>query len=208
MKVKGTVSITRKAPAPGGVAISGVVAPAAPDAHATVTILARRQGSRGGYRKIGQSSLRAGQRAYASTVSLKAGKWQVTAKYADPGQVVAASSSAAKVTVTAATSSVRFKKVTARGGKLTVTGAVSPSPTASGARVELFALPTASIAKTAVAQPSVAFKVIAKKSVKAGKAKFTIKATLKSGYRWVLQLAYVRKGQKSSFSKLSAINVH
>jgi tungstate transport system substrate-binding protein len=209
VKVKATVSITRRAPAPGGIAVSGVVAPAPSDAHGTVTILARRQGSHGGYRKIGQTSLRAGESAYVTTGLLKAGKWQVTAKYGDPGQVVGASSSPVKVTLAAATSAVRFKTLTASGGKLTVTGTLNPAPAASGARVELFALPTVAIAKTVVGKRvPVFFKVIAKTSAKTGKTKFTIKATLTPGYRWVLQLEYIQKGQRASFSKLSAIDVH
>jgi ABC-type tungstate transport system permease subunit len=93
---------------------------------------------------------------------------------------------------------VKFKKLTVKRGKLTVTGTLSPAPALRGARVELFALRTTGTA---------AQKQVGKTSVAVGKTKFTIKAKLARGFRWILQLEYVQKGQTSSYSKLASVDV-
>jgi ABC-type tungstate transport system permease subunit len=208
MQVASTVSISRATSSPGGATVFGSVAPAPADAKGTVTILARRRGSKAGFKTIGATSLRTGQSSVAATGALPVGKWQVKAKYEDPGQVLAAATKALNVNVVSATSSVKFKTVTAKNGKLDVTGTVNPAPTGSGARIEFFAVRTAVLTKTGTGVGSGAVREIAEATVATGKTKFTIKATVTPGYTWVLQLAYVRKGQTSSYSKLKTIDVN
>jgi ABC-type tungstate transport system permease subunit len=98
-----------------------------------------------------------------------------------------------------ASHTIGFKKVSIKKGKLTVTGTLKPGPALKGATVKLFALR---------ATGTGAESRIGKVSVGAGKTKFKIKAKLKRGYHWILQLEYVQKGQPSSFSNLKVIDVH
>ena len=99
MSVQGAVTITSARPGTGKVTVSGTVVPGAPDSRATVVILARRQGSRGGFSQITVKSLKAGQKSFAVTASLKAGKWQLVARYQDPGQLLTSQSRPVNVTV-------------------------------------------------------------------------------------------------------------
>jgi tungstate transport system substrate-binding protein len=92
-----------------------------------------------------------------------------------------------------------FKSVKVSKGKFTVTGALKPGPALSGAKVELFALRTTG--------PS-GQKKVATVSVGKGKTKFTIKGKLKRGFKWILQLEYVQKGQTSTWSGLKTVAVH
>ncbi len=94
---------------------------------------------------------------------------------------------------------VGFKRVKANRGALTVTGTLAPGPFAGGARVELFAVRTTGAG---------AERKVGSTSVGKGRTTFTIKTKLTRGYRWILQLEYLQKGQASSFSKLNAISVH
>jgi hypothetical protein len=52
-----------------------------------------------------------------------------------------------------------------------------------------------------------AFGEVAKVTIPRGKAKFTLHARLKRGFRWVLQLESVQKGLATSYSGLRTINV-
>jgi len=216
VSVQGAVTISSATASPGGVTVSGAVGPAAPDANARVNILARPLGSTGAYTEVGGGTLGAGQASYAISATLAAGKWQVESTYADPGQLIGATSSAFDVTSTASSAhSVSFKSVKAKKGKITVTGKLTPGPFASGAKVELLVLETTSVKKTKTTRhvatariASVGLKQVAHTSVGTGKTTFTIKTKLKRGYRWILQLEYVQKGQTSSYSKLSSLAVH
>ena len=60
------------------------------------------------------------------------------------------------------------------------------------------------MARVAVAR----FKQVGKTSVGTGKKTFTVKAKLKRGYHYVLQLEYIHSGQTSTFSKLGSVDVH
>jgi tungstate transport system substrate-binding protein len=94
--------------------------------------------------------------------------------------------------------SVSFKRVTVKKGHVTVSGTLKPAPALKGATVELFALRA-----TGTAGPT----RVGKTTVGKGKTAFTIKATLRRGFRWILQLEYVQKGQTSTYSGLRSINV-
>jgi tungstate transport system substrate-binding protein len=214
--VDSSATISSAKASPGGLTVSGAVAPAALDANGKVTLYVRKAGSTSDYSEIGAASVGQGQSAYVISASLKPGKWQVETTYTDPGEVAAGTSSPSNVTVPSSPPphSVSFTKVSASKGKVTVSGKLTPSPTSSGATVELFAVSTSSLTKTTLQRAfrakvaSVGLKEIAKTSVKSGKTSFTIKTKLKRGLRWVLQLEYVQKGQTSAFSKLSTVAVH
>ena len=201
MSVQGVVSILKSATAPGQVTVTGAVGPRAPDSNARVTILARKTGSTGAFSEVGGASLSAGQSSYAVQASMPAGPYQVEASYSDPGSLLSGTSAAATVTVApgSAGRAVSFKKVTSKKGKVTVTGTLKPSPTASGAKVDLLALRT-------TAKGSL--KVVGKTTVKVGKTSFTIKAKLKRNSRWILQLEYVQTGQASTYSRTKTVAVH
>ena len=114
-------------------------------------------------------------------------------------------------------SSVSLKTLTVTNGALTATGVFSPAPTASGARIELFAdreqklvTPKAKAKqpkKTAKAA-STGFKVIATTSIATDKTTYTIKAKVTRGYRWAFQVEYVDPDRTASFSRAVGVNVH
>jgi tungstate transport system substrate-binding protein len=209
LSVQGTVSIVGAKTSLTGAAVSGVVGPAAPDAHATVTISARPQGRLAAFNKIGTATLKAGQTSYAITSALKAGRWQLEASYQDSGQLLNGTAFRNVTVPSAPKSTVSFTKVTVKRGALTITGALSRAPVARGAKVVLFAERTVKVKVTGTKakKAAVAFRQVAKTSIGTGKRKFTIKVKLTRGYRWVLQLEFVPKGQKSTRSKLRRVDV-
>ncbi len=230
LTLQGTVSIAAAIPSVGGVTIAGTVGPAAPDASATVAVLARQQGSNGSYATIGTTTLAAGQSTNAVSASLGAGNWQVESTYQDGSQLATATSSISNVTVSPTTDTVAFKKVTVKKGALTVSGTLGQAQTAAGTQVQLYALATTTVKVTKtkssgkkgkkgkatqtvrelfVAHAAAAtFKRVGKTTVGAGKTTFTIKAKVKRGYRYVLQLEYIHTGQTASYSKLSSVDAH
>jgi tungstate transport system substrate-binding protein len=92
-----------------------------------------------------------------------------------------------------------FKSLRVKKGKLTITGTLKPGPALKGATVALFALRTTG--------PS-GQKKVAHVSIGKGKTKFTIHAKLKRGFKWILQLEYIQKGQTSTWSGLKTVAVH
>jgi hypothetical protein len=220
--VQSSVSIGSVHASTGGVTVSGSVSPAAPDANASVTILARKQGSTGAFTQVGGASFAAGQSTYADMGALQPGAWQVEVKYQDPGQLLGSTSSTANATVPSATPAsspaASFKKLKVKNGALTLSGALGRAVSGSGAKVELLALRTVTVKKTGnkkakrasvvVRTAAVSFRQVGKANVGNGKKTFTIKAKLKRGYRWVLQLEFVQKGHPTTFSKLRTLDVH
>jgi tungstate transport system substrate-binding protein len=196
--VQGSVSIASSGARAGIVTVSGSIAPGAPDANATVALLARPIGSTGSYSEIGAASLTAGQSSYTITSPLAKGSWQLETSYTDPGQLLAATATGVVTVLNPGGSSVSSTKAKVDAGKLTLTGTISPDPVVTGARVELFALRSGATKFTKVATAT----------LKTGQTKFTIKVKLKRGYHWILQLEYVQPNQRTSYSKLSTIDVH
>ena len=64
------------------------------------------------------------------------------------------------------------------------------------------------IAKATAAAKAATFRQVAKASVKAGKKTFALKHKFKRGYRYVLQLQYTHKGQKTTNSKFRNVSIH
>jgi tungstate transport system substrate-binding protein len=110
---------------------------------------------------------------------------------------------AINVTGSPAAKAIRFKKVKlaavrkkAKTDKLTVTVNLSPAPRLKGATVALRALNL----KTGKS------KKIGHVSVKAGKATCTVTGKLNVKTKYVLQLAYTQRGQKSLYSALKTVS--
>jgi ABC-type tungstate transport system permease subunit len=194
--VTGTISITKATASTGGVSVTGSVEPKAPDANATVEVLARKQGSKGAFKTVGSSSLKTGATSYGVNGTLGAGKWQIQTRYRDVGQFTTVTSANKNVTVSGNIVTVSFKKVTIKKGKVTVSGVIGQPPATSGGKVTLFAQKNSSKQN----------KKVGKASIGKSKTKFTVKAKLKKG-TFILQLQYSHKGQTSSFSKLKTVSV-
>ena len=196
MKVAGTISISKATASAGGVSVTGKIGPSAPDGNAIVDVLARKQGSKGGFKTIGSSALKKGAKKYDVNSNLGAGKWQIQTRYRDTGQFNTVTSKNKNLTVSGKIVTVSFKKVTVKNGKLTVSGAIGQPSTTSGGKVALLAQKGS----------STKFTQIGKTSIAKGKTKFTVKAKLRNG-TYVLQLQYTKKGLTSSFSKLNTLSV-
>jgi LysM repeat protein len=216
MNVQGIVTITGANPTTGGVVVSGNVGPGAPHAHANVAISARPQGSTGAFSQVGAVALTSAQSSYAIGAKLGPGKWQIEATFADPGQVLAGTSAAVNVTVPSSSSpapgstTVHFAHVSVKNGAVTVTGTVKPAPTATGAFVGLLAAHTTKLKVSSTKKASAAAAALprrAKVAVGKGKTTFTIHARLTRGFRWKLELEYVARPSKTSYSALRTITV-
>jgi tungstate transport system substrate-binding protein len=187
----------------GQALIRGQVSPGTGHAKATVTLFATQFGSKKGFKKLATYKLAANDANFAVILSkLGQGTWLVKAKYADSGQVVAAPDRTIKVTVGSKPStSVSFSsvKVAKKGGKVTVSGTIKPGAPASGATIQVLTM------KTAGGAPQFGEKT--KVKLGAGKTKFTVHFTLKTGNRYVLRLVNNQSGQSPSDSGLKTINV-
>jgi hypothetical protein len=186
----------------GQALIRGQVSPGTGHVKATVTLFAEQVGSSKGFQKVGTNKLAANDANFASVLpSLGPGTWLVQAKYSDSGQVVAAQPRTIKVTVGAKPStSVSFSSVkVAKGGKVTVSGTIKPGAPASGATVQVLTM------KTAGGAPQFGEKT--KVKLGAGKTKFTVHFTLKTGSRYYLRVVNNQTGQSPSDSGLKTINV-
>ena len=189
----------------GRALVVGSVAPGKGHANATVTFLARKNGSHGAFRKVAVDRLGANDGNFAATLPLaatnKAKKgWQVKVKFQDGKQVLGSTSATKKVTVQPAPhATAKLSSVSVSNGNLTVRGSVVPKPT-SGAKVELLALNTTAGSPDRLR----AFKTV---NIAAGNKQFTLHAKLKRGTRWILELKYTQKGQAPGYSKLKTIGV-
>ena len=218
MSVQGIVSLTSAKVSSQSVTVSGGILPAAPDSSGQVTILARK-GTSGAFSQIGGAALTAGQTAYAASGNLTPGTWQVEAIYSDPGQLLSATSRVVGVTIPNAPSgspTASFKKLKVKNGAITVSGQLGRAVSGSGAQVKLFALRTVTLKKSGktvrksilVRVDASSFKQAGKANVKNGSKNFTVKAKLKRGFRYVLQLQFSQKGHPTTFSKLRTVDVH
>lgn len=185
----------------GQALIFGSVSPSTDHVKATVTIMAAKQGSKKGFKKIATDKLASNDANWAVAPKLASGKWLVKAKYQDPKQVVAANPRTVKVTVGGKPkTSVSFDSVkVSKSGSVTVSGKIKPGAVKSGATIQVLAM------KTAGGPPKFGKKTTVK--VKSGKTKFTAHFKLKKGFRWVLRLVNKQKGQSTSDTGLKTINV-
>jgi len=190
----------------GRALVVGSVAPGTGHAKATVTFLARKNGSKGAFRKVSVDRLAANDGNFAATLPLATTEkvkkgWQIKVKFQDGKQVLSSTSAAKKVSVQPASpASAKLASVKVSNGNLTVRGSVFPKPT-SGAKVQLLAL------NTAAGSPD-RLRVFKTVSIARGNKQFTLHAKLKRGTRWILELKYIQKGQPPGYSKLRTIALH
>jgi ABC-type tungstate transport system permease subunit len=187
----------------GQALIRGQVSPGTGHVKAKVTLYAKQFGSNQGFKKVATYKLSANDANFAVVLpTVGAGTWLVEAKYADSGQVVAATPRTIKVTVGSKPStSVSFTsaKVAKKGGKVTVSGTIAPGAPSSGAAIEVLTM------KTSGGSPQFGEKTRVK--LGAGKTKFTVHFKLKTGFRFVLRLVNTQSGQSPSDSALRTISV-
>jgi hypothetical protein len=186
----------------GQALILGQVSPSTGHVKAAVTLFAKQSGSKQAFKKLATDTLAANDANFAVVLpTLGKGTWLIQAKYADPGQVVAAPARTIKVTVGSKPStSISFGSVTvAKGGTLTVTGSIKPGAVNSGATIEVLAM------KTTGGPPQFGEKTTVK--INNAKTNFTAKFKLKTGYRWVLRLVNNQTGQSPSDTGLTTVNV-
>jgi hypothetical protein len=177
----------------GKALVLGTVAPGTGHVRASVTVLARRNGT-GAFKKVATGRLSSSDANFAVAANLAAGRWQFEVKYQDPRQVVAATSKritaaigakpAAGVTLTGA----RVKK-----GALTLTVGVRPM---GAGPVTVWGMRTSGTGPR--------FTKVAVATVK--KSTVTLHARLERGFRWVLQAEYAG-GPATSFSGLKTVTV-
>jgi tungstate transport system substrate-binding protein len=197
VSVQSTISNLRVKSAGGKAVVIGSVAPGTGHIDPIVQVYARQIGSRSGFTKVAAAHPATDDGNFAVAPSLAAHRWQFRVTFRDPRRVVAATSRTVTATIGPPPSTsvnVRSLKVSPRGA-LTITGNLQPNPAAGGASVELLGLDTSS------GKPA-RFGVFVRTTVPAGKAKFTLRAHLRHGNRYVVQLEYVNVGQASSFSRL------
>ncbi|HTU85355.1 MAG TPA: substrate-binding domain-containing protein [Solirubrobacteraceae bacterium] len=184
----------------GKALVFGKIQPGTGHGAGTVTVLARTLGKKGSFRKVASERVGSSQANFAVSAPLRRGDWQVEATFSYPGGV-AAGSSTVNVSVGAApTSSVSFRSIHAKKGKLTVSAAVAPAPGPSGGKVVILGLNTAPGAPARLT-------VLGHATVGVGDTTVTLHVKAKRKVAWLLQLAYTQPGQASSFSKLRPLDV-
>jgi tungstate transport system substrate-binding protein len=192
-----SVTITKYTTSTSGVSVSGALGLATPDANASVTVLARKQGSTGSYQTVGTEALAKGAKTYALNGALSWGKWQIKVSYQDAGQFATANSGTRNITVPVKSQTVKYKTVTVTKGKIKLTGTLNQGPVSTKATVTLMALQAGKLAFTKVGTASVG----------TGKTTYTITGKLASGHSYALQLKYTHSGQATAYSKLRTIKV-
>jgi hypothetical protein len=181
----------------GKALVYGTVAPGTSHVKGVVTVFAK--GAKGGFKRAATHRLGSGDGTFAVLVSAKPGKWQYKVAYADPRQVIGATSKAVRLTVGAKpAASIKLASATAANGKVTVNAVVSPKASKSGAKVQLLAL------KTTGGAPR--FGIVSSATIR-GRTKITLRGALARQNSWVLELVYVQKGQPSSYSALKTETV-
>jgi ABC-type tungstate transport system permease subunit len=187
----------------GQALIRGQVSPGTGHVKATVKLFAMQFGSKNGFNKVATVKLAANDANFAVVLpTVGAGTWLVKAEYSDSGQVVAAPARTIKVTVGAKPStSVSFSsvKVAKTGGKVTVSGTITPGAPGSGATIEVLTM------KTAGGSPQFGEKTTVK--LGSGKTKFTVHFKLGTGNRYFVRLVNQQTGQSPSDSGLTTVNV-
>ena len=187
----------------GQALIRGQVSPGTGHVKATVTLFATKVGSNKGFKKVATLKLAANDDNFAIVVpGAGQGTWLVKVKYADSGQVVAAPERTIKVTVGGKpNTSVSFTsvKVAKTGGKVTVSGTITPGAPASGATIEVLTMNTSG--------GTAAFGEKTRVKLGAGNTKFTVHFKLKTGLRYYLRLVNQQTGQSPSDTGLKTINV-
>ncbi len=184
----------------GKALVLGTVGPGTGHVKGTVTVLARAVGKGGAFKKVATERLASNQGNFAILAPLAPGNWNVKVKFSDSGQVVAATSRTAKVTIgPKPTSGIAISSFKPNSKGFTLVAKATPSGE-SGAKVELLRINTAAGAPAR-------FTVFGTAQLATGQNKVTFHAKLRLPARWVLQLEYVRPGEAPSFSGLKMVTI-
>jgi ABC-type tungstate transport system permease subunit len=180
----------------GKALVVGSVAPAQGHVKASVTVLARRAGSKGRFKRVATGRLRSTAGNFAVAAPLHAGHWQLEVRFKDPKQVLATSRKV-KVTVGGEpVTGVTLGSARVKHGTLSMTGSVSKP---AGGKVEALAMSTTS--------GPARFRVLGTAKLGARDTKFSFHGKLRRG-TWVLGLEYVPNGHPPSLSKLRTATAH
>jgi tungstate transport system substrate-binding protein len=184
-----------------GVAVFGSVAPGTGHVKGIVTISGRPAGSKKGYKTLATVALAATDANFAATPKLAAGNWQFKAVFADPGQVTTSPAKAAAFKLGAKPkTSVQRTSTKVSGQTVQVAATVKPTPATEGGVVKLLVLKATSPAKSQFNQK-------AKASVTKGKKTVSLTAKLNGPGHYVLELAYARHGQATSYTTLRSVTI-
>jgi tungstate transport system substrate-binding protein len=184
-----------------GVAVLGTVAPGFGHVNGTVTISGRPLGSKKGYKTLATIKLAATDGNFVAAPKLAPGKWQFKAVFADAGQVTASPAKTVTFKLGAKPkTAVSRTSTTVSGQTITIPATVKPKAAARGGTVKLLVLEATSPAKPQ-------FDVKAKASVRKGRTKVSLKATLDGPGHYVLELQYVSKGSMSSYTTLRGVTI-
>ena len=188
----------------GRALVVGSVAPGNGHAKATVTFLARKDGSHGAFRKVTVDRLGTNDGNFAAALPLAAkGKkgWQVKVKFQDGKQVLGTTSATKKVTVQPAPhASAKLSSVKVSNGNVTVRGSVSRSR--RGRREGPAARPEH---RGRVARP---LPRVQDREHRPRPEEVHASRQAEARNRWILELEYIQTGQASGFSKLRTVAVH
>jgi tungstate transport system substrate-binding protein len=141
VSVRGAVSSLNATSLGGRALVTGAVSPSSGHVKGTVTVDARKAGSKAKYRKRAVVRLACTDGRFATAVGLKPGRWQVKAVFSDQGTVRTSAVRTTTVTIAATTTA----HITAAGdsvskqGMLTIRVRISPRA-ARGAKVSLLVI--------------------------------------------------------------------
>lgn len=138
VSVRGVVSSLNASSLGGRALVTGAVSPSSGHVKGTVTVYARKAGSKAKYRKLTAVKLGPADGRFVTVVATKPGRWQLKAFFSDRGTVQTSAGRTATVTVAAASQA----RITEAGGSVskngTLTTHVHLSPKAAkGAKVSL-----------------------------------------------------------------------
>jgi ABC-type tungstate transport system permease subunit len=197
---------------PGRVLATGSVLPGSGHVKGSVELFAR-GGRKGAFRKIATALLGSEDHSFAVSATRARGTWYFEVRFRDPGQVVAATTRAKKLSVpTRDPASVTTSSFRVKSGKFTISGRIGPNPVAAGSTVQVLGLDVGALPARATgasspppaASGSVRFRVIATVHVSAGATKFTVHGKLRRGQRWILELRYAAGSAGSAYGGLRA----
>ena len=194
VKVTGSSSRLSARSLGGHALVLGAVSPSTGHVKATVTVDARRLGSKGAYRKVAANRLASTDGRFAVEAKLAAGRWQLRETFTDAGTVSAARARTTVLTVRAGSSS----RITPAGGSVSGSGRLTThvhvSPRAvKGAKVTLL---IAKLSGTGHAGTSIADTV----SLKAGQTTATLRGRLKGAGRWAVLESYAVPGRATAWT--------
>jgi len=185
----------------GKALVFGTVVPGAGHGPGSVTVLARKLGSKGKFRTVAVGRLGATQGNFAVSAPLRAGDWQVAVRFQYAGHPVVAGAQTVNVSVGAPSASgASLRSAHAKKGRLTISAAVTPPAPSAGAKVVVLGVNTTSGA------PAI-LQVLDHVTLTPGQTTVTLHLRAKRNTQWLLQVAYVQPGQASSFSPLRAVAV-